>query len=190
MVQLIKSHEITGLILAGGQGSRVGGKDKGLLCYQGEPLIESAIACLKPQVDHIVISANRNIGRYQSYGFPVITDAMSGFQGPLAGVLAALTKINSPLLAVVPVDGVKFPNDLVSRLLEGLVLTETNEIAYAGGSDRDHYLHALLKISVETSLQHYLASAERSVRGWYALRRAARVGFPSTAVFRNLNEIK
>ncbi|TAK92149.1 MAG: molybdenum cofactor guanylyltransferase [Burkholderiaceae bacterium] len=108
---------VTGLILAGGAGKRMGGVDKGWVCHQGVPMIEAALARLTPQVGSILISANRSLERYAALGHPVVQDNSSDFQGPLAGILAGLSACQTPWLQVIPCDTPAFPSDLVQQLL-------------------------------------------------------------------------
>ncbi|MGB9128090.1 MAG: molybdenum cofactor guanylyltransferase, partial [Thiobacillus sp.] len=100
----LASARVAAVILAGGQGQRMGGADKGLIGYRGRPLIEWALAALSPQVGEILISANRNFETYAAYGHRVLPDTLPDFPGPLAGVLAALEAVNVDWLLVVPCD--------------------------------------------------------------------------------------
>lgn len=118
---VIENIAITGLILAGGAGQRMGGQDKGWLEYQGIPLIQTVIQRLRPQVSTLLISANRNLERYAAFGYPVLQDqtnmpATSGYQGPLAGILQGLAACTTPWLQIVPCDTPNFPHTLVTTL--------------------------------------------------------------------------
>ena len=118
--------QLTGLILAGGQARRMGGQDKGLIPLAGRPLIAWVIAALAPQVGRILISANRNQAAYAAFGHPVIGDEaggteLTGFQGPLAGIAAAMTRMETPWLLTLPCDAPLAPTDLASRLAAALV---------------------------------------------------------------------
>ena len=112
----IDSSQITGLVLAGGRGSRMGGVDKGLQIYRGMPLAMHAVLRLSPQVGHVMVNANRNLGAYESMGVPVWPDALPDPSGPLAGFLSGLEHCETPYLVTVPCDSPFFPDDLVSRL--------------------------------------------------------------------------
>src|SRR5919205_1618672 len=111
---------ITGLVLAGGQGRRMGGVDKGLQLLRGRPMIEHVLERLKPQVGEIVINANQNLDRYRVFGHRVVSDAIGGYAGPLAGLHAGLQAITNPLAVTVPCDSPFLPLDLVSRLKDSL----------------------------------------------------------------------
>src|ERR1700732_3234204 len=117
---IIHKNEITGLILAGGRGSRMGGIDKGLQTHLGVPLALHALERLRPEVGTLLLHANRNLGVYQAMGVPVWPDQIMDYPGPLAGMLAGLANCNTPYLVTVPCDTPNFPSDLVARLAEGL----------------------------------------------------------------------
>ncbi|MEW8500460.1 MAG: molybdenum cofactor guanylyltransferase MobA, partial [Candidatus Thiodiazotropha taylori] len=108
--------DYTAVILAGGRGSRMGGNDKGLILFDGKPLIEHVVNTIAPQVGRLLINANRNMVEYQRFGYPVIRDELSGYQGPLAGIYSALEQITTSNLITVPCDGPRLPKDLVARL--------------------------------------------------------------------------
>src|ERR1700679_3295306 len=118
---IIHQNEITGLILAGGRGSRMGGIDKGLQWHLGVPLARHALERLRPQVAALMLNANRNLAAYQAMGVPVWQDETPDFPGPLAGMLAGLEHCDTPYLVTVPCDSPNFPTDLVARLAQGLV---------------------------------------------------------------------
>jgi len=103
-MNITTAFSITGVILAGGQGQRMGGQDKGLITYQQQPLIEHALKALKPQVDGIMINANRNIEQYRRYGYPVIEDELTGFCGPLAGMLSVMQACDTEYILTAPCD--------------------------------------------------------------------------------------
>ncbi len=127
---MIPREHITGLILAGGRGSRMGGVDKGLQTYHGMPLAMNALLRLGPQVGHLMINANRNLGAYEAFGAPLWPDALPDFAGPLAGFLAGLEQCETPYLVTVPCDSPQFPADLVQRLAQALEANDA-EIAMA-----------------------------------------------------------
>src|SRR3954468_21586075 len=114
----IETGDITGVILAGGRGSRMGGVDKGLQNFNGMPLALHTLMRLQPQVGHVLINANRNLGAYESFGVPVWPDVLADFAGPLAGFLAGLENCETPWLVTVPCDTPLFPADLVERLAQ------------------------------------------------------------------------
>jgi len=113
---MIDTHDITGLILAGGRGSRMGGVDKGLQNFRGMPLALHALMRLSPQVGSVMINANRNLSAYESFGMPVWPDGLADYAGPLAGFLCGLERCETPWLLTVPCDTPLFPADLASRL--------------------------------------------------------------------------
>ncbi len=173
------------IILSGGRGSRAGGEDKGLLDHHGTPLVEQVLERLAPQVDDIIISANRNLERYGTRGHTVVSDQLQGFQGPLAGILACLPHCRHPLTLVVPCDVPGLPLDLAARLLPML---EDQEACYAWDGARDQYLCAGLHCTLTNSLRAYLASGQRSVHRWYAGLRCRRVDFSDRPdAFANIN---
>jgi molybdopterin-guanine dinucleotide biosynthesis protein A len=116
----ITTEQITGVVLAGGRGSRMGGVDKGLQNHHGMPLALHALLRLEPQVGAVMINANRNLGAYEAMGVPVWPDALPDYPGPLAGMLAGLERCETPYLVTVPCDTPNFPLDLVERLARGL----------------------------------------------------------------------
>lgn len=118
---------ITGVILAGGQARRMGGEDKGLVLYQQQPLIRFAIDALKPQVDQLIINANRNIERYQDFSFPVISDSIDGYCGPLAGMLSAMQSVDTDYILTSPCDCPSISPQLRQRMMESLLLSSAGK---------------------------------------------------------------
>jgi molybdopterin-guanine dinucleotide biosynthesis protein A len=163
----------------------MGGADKGLIEYQGRPLIEWALAALAPQVDEIFISANRNLDRYAAYGYRVLPDTLPDFPGPLAGVLAALEAVETGWLLVVPCDTPHLPTDLASRLLQA-AQREDAPLAVAADDERVHHSCFLVRTDQRSGLAAYLASGERAVRHWQAGLASAMVRFDA-ACFANFN---
>ena len=182
-----QSEHITGLILAGGQGHRFGNRDKGLIEWQGKALVEHALDFLRPQTDNIIISCNRNFSVYQQYGYPCVEDIMSDYQGPLAGVQTGLKNCPTELCLVIPCDSPKLPADLLSRLLKAL-RNNNADLAYAFDGERQHFLTALIKTTVEPSLNSYLKQEDRRVRGWFKHISVTEVDFSDqNKAFLNLN---
>ncbi|MBW8328953.1 MAG: molybdenum cofactor guanylyltransferase [Thiobacillus sp.] len=177
---------VAAVVLAGGQGSRMGGADKGLLAYQGRPLIEWALAALAPQVGEIVISANRNLDIYAAYGHRVLPDPLPDFPGPLAGVLAALEGVNADWLVVVPCDTPHLPADLVLRLL-GAAQLESVPLAVAADEARVHHSCFIVRTDQRENLAAFLARGERAVRHWQAGMSSTTVRFDA-AGFANFNQ--
>ena len=179
-------QNVAAVILAGGQGRRMGGADKGLIDYQGRPLIEWVLAALAPQVGEIVISANRNLERYAAYGRRVLPDTLPDFQGPLAGVLAALQAVTADWLLVVPCDTPHLPADLALRLL-GAAQLESVPLAVAEDAARVHHSCFLVHTDQRDHLAGFLARGERAVRHWQAELSSTRVRFDA-AGFANFNQ--
>ena len=177
---------ITGLILAGGRGSRLGGQDKGLLPYRGRPLVEWVLAGLKPQVGAILISANRNPAAYARYGHPVLSDTLPDYPGPLAGIREGLKATSTPWLLAVPCDMPHLPADCAARLMQA-ALAQHAQVAYARAAGESHYAVLLMQRSLTAALEAYLQSGGRSVHGFLARQGALAVDFDDPQAFANLN---
>ena len=178
---------ITGLVLAGGMGRRMGGVDKGLLELRGRPLAAWVIERLRPQVDHLLISANQNIERYAAFGHPVVEDGIPGYAGPLAGLHAGLSAASTPLVATAPCDSPFLPDDLVSRLLAALTATGA-ELAVARTFEQPHPVFSLCRREVLPSLTRFLAEGERKVHRWHATLKVVEVAFDDEpGAFENIN---
>ncbi len=186
----ITREQITGLVLAGGRGSRMGGVDKGLQNHRGVPLALHALLRLSPQVGEVMINANRNLAAYESMGAPVWPDPLPDFPGPLAGLLAGLEHCETPYLVTVPCDTPDFPEDLVSRMAHALASADA-EIAMAAtleeGQLRTQPVFCLLKASLSESLVRFLHEGERKVNRWTARHRTVAVPFDDAAAFFNAN---
>ena len=186
----IAPDDITGLILCGGRGTRMGGADKGLQNFNGLPLAMNALLRLGLQVGHGMINANRNLAAYESMGVPVWPDPMGDFPGPLAGWLAGLERVETPYMVTVPCDSPNFPADLVERLATALVV-EDAEIAMAAtvenGAVQVQPVFCLLKTALMESLVAYLHAGERKIDRWTAQHRCATVVFDDAAAFANAN---
>jgi len=179
-----QSGRIAGLILAGGSGQRMSGRDKGLLPWRGQPLIAQVVARLRPQVNTLYISCNRNSTAYAGYADQVFRD-VPGYDGPLAG-LYSLPAVAAPLLLLTPCDTPLVPRDLATTLLQALEATPHADIAYATTEGSPHYLHALLRHRALATLETYLAAGGRSVKGWYACQHVVTAEF-NAACFLNCN---
>jgi molybdenum cofactor guanylyltransferase len=167
---------VTGVILAGGMARRMGGQDKGLVELAGRPLVEWVIAALRPQVAALIVNANRNHARYRDYGFPVVADRMTDFQGPLAGFASALAVAETPWIVTVPCDGPYPAPDLVARLCAALTQAQV-QIAVAADARRLQPVHALLSRALAADLDAFLASGERKIGCWYDRHRTVTVDF-------------
>jgi molybdopterin-guanine dinucleotide biosynthesis protein A len=189
---IIHQHDITGLVLAGGRGSRMGGVDKGLQLHLGVPLALHALKRLNPQVGASMLNANRNLASYQAMGVPVWPDEITDFPGPLAGMLAGLNNCRTPYLATVPCDTPNFPVDLVARLAQG-VESEGVEMATAftheDGDLRAQPVFCLMKISLRRSLRAFIDSGERKTGLFAANHHSAQVVFDDSAAFANANTL-
>lgn len=183
----ISRESITGVIMAGGQGRRMGGEDKGLLEIRGKPMIQYVLDTLRPQVGRILINANRNQERYRELGCPVVTDISGDFLGPLAGMASALQTSESEYLLTVPCDSPLLPARLAEVLSEALQGQQA-EISVATDGERMQPVFALLRRSLLPSLLEYLAQGGRKIDTWYAQHRTALAdcsGFPDA--FLNVN---
>ena len=187
------TDEITGLILAGGAGRRVAGRDKGLIDWHGKPLVEHVARRLRPQVGQLIISCNRNVTAYRKLANKTVVDSRRDFQGPLAGLEAASSHIETPFLVIVACDTPMLPNDLVLRLLAPLVKTASHpaRISYAHDGQRDQYLCAAISRHCLPSLSAYLDEGHRTVHHWYQNHDAIAVDFADqAALFRNFNRVE
>ena len=187
---MLDKARITGLILAGGQGSRLGGVDKGLQVFENQALVQHALQRLTPQVGRVMVSANRNLDVYQRLGVPVWPDATTGYEGPLAGFLSGLSHCETPYLLTVPCDSPRFPADLVQRLWQALQ-DEAADVAIAGtrhGSEIHlEPVFCLMKRELQASLQCYMQSGHRKIERWTAGQRRAVVVFDDATAFANVN---
>ena len=161
-------QEITGLVLAGGRGTRMDGADKGLEPWHGKPLALHALERLRPQVDRVAINANRNLPAYAVWGVPIWSDADADYAGPLAGMLAGLTHCQTAWLLTVPCDAPFFPANLASRLVEAATQARAS-IAFARAPDetgvlRPQPVFCLLHQSTAPSLREYLRNGGRKIR--------------------------
>lgn len=184
---------ITGLILAGGRGTRMGSVDKGLQLLRDKPLVAHVIDGLRPQADALLLNANRNLAQYQAFGVPLCTDENEDFNGPLAGMQAGLRRCETPLLASVPCDSPFLPADLLAGLHEALV-REDADIAVAAsqpsGILQPHPVFCLLKTHLLGDLDHYLQNGGRRMMEWQERQKMTRVLFPDDAAFRNINTLQ
>ena len=187
---MIETKDITGLILAGGRGSRMGGVDKGLQNHHGVPLAMHALMRLSPQVGELMINANRNLGAYESMGAPVWPDTLSDYAGPLAGFLTGLERCETPYLVTVPCDSPLFPADLVARLARALEAADA-EIAMAAtmedGVLQVQPVFCLMRSDVLDSLVRFTQGGQRKIDKWTATLRCVEVPFDEPQAFTNAN---
>ena len=176
---------VSGIVLAGGQGRRMGGVDKGLVHLRGKPMVAWVLERLAPQVGEIVINANQNREAYVRFGHRVVPDEVGGFAGPLAGLHAGLAAVAHELAATVPCDSPFLPADLVARLRAAL---GANDLAVAKTGDQPHPVFSLVRRAVLDHLAQYLASGGRKIDAWYATLKVVEVPFDDKAdAFRNIN---
>lgn len=181
----MQAEQMTGLVLAGGQGRRMGGRDKGLEMFADVPLIEHALHRLRPYVNEILINANRSHDEYSGRGARVVADIEGGYQGPLMGIWTGLTLARTPWVVVVPCDSPVLPDDLVPRLAAGL---GDHDIAMAHDGERAHPVVALIRRSLVDDLGAALAEGERKIDRWYARHALCEVDFSDCPMgFANLN---
>ena len=184
------SARITGLILAGGKGSRMGGVDKGLQSFRGKRLVDHVYERLAPQVGGVVINANQNHDEYRTFGVRVVSDAIGGFAGPLAGLHAGLSVSKRPFLASVPCDSPFLPADLVERLFARIDATGA-ELAVAKTGDQPHPVFSLVRRGVLDHLTEFLKGGGRKIDAWYATLNVVEVGFDDEAeAFSNINTLE
>ena len=179
--------KITGIVLAGGMGRRMGGVDKGLVRFQGKPLAAHVIERLKPQVDEILVNANREREAYEKFGYPVIPDAIGGFAGPLAGLHTGMTSATHALVATVPCDSPFLPADLIARLLAALEEQDA-DLAVARTGNQPHPVFCLCRRSLLPNLTHFLENGGRKIDAWYAGVKSIEVLFDDEEqAFANIN---
>ncbi len=176
---------VSGIVLAGGQGRRMGGVDKGLQPLRGKPMVAWALERLAPQVNEILVNANQNLEAYAKFGHRVVPDAIGGFAGPLAGLHAGLTAASHPLAVTVPCDSPFLPLDLVARLRKAL---GEHDLAVAKTGAQPHPVFSLVRRTVLDHLGQYLSSGGRKIDAWYATLKVVEVSFDDEAdAFRNIN---
>lgn len=185
--------QVTGLVLAGGRGSRMGGVDKGLQLQAGVPLAQQALQRLAPQVGALMVNANRHADVYAAWGVPVWPDELPDYPGPLAGFLAGLAHCATPWLATVPCDTPRFPVDLVARLMQA-VTEQGAELAMAATRGPDGGLQpqpvfCLLPVALAPSLQDFVQRGQRKIDRWTGRHRCATVVFDDADAFFNVNTL-
>ena len=189
---MITPDQITGLILAGGRGSRMGGVDKGLQNHQGSTLAMHALLRLGPQVGEMMINANRNLAAYEAMGVPVWPDALPAYAGPLAGFLAGLEHCEPPYMVTVPCDSPLFPLDLVARLAAALESADA-EIAMAATREGDALqvqpVFCLMRSALIESLVRFTQSGQRKIDKWTQGHRCIGVPFDDAQAFANANTL-
>lgn len=197
----LAASDITGLVLAGGRGTRMGGIDKGLQPHQGQPLVAHALTRLSPQAGTILINANRHLDIYAGFGVPVLPDHTPDYAGPLAGFLAGLENAVTPYLVTVPCDSPRFPLDLVARMGTALQ-THGTSVAMASAPETDddgrtrlraQPVFCLMRVELKTSLRQFLQAGGRKIDRWTDLHHTVIVPFDAPGddplAFANINTL-
>jgi len=178
---------VTGIVLAGGLGRRMGGVDKGLVDFLGKPLIAHVIERLSPQVDEILINANRELDRYAALGYPVIQDDIAGFAGPLAGLHKGMSVAKHPFVLTVPCDSPLLPLTLAVRLMQGLIKNDT-DLAVAKTGAQAHPVFCLCRKKLLKNLEAYLQGGGRKIDTWYSSLMVVEISFDDDPqAFANVN---
>jgi molybdopterin-guanine dinucleotide biosynthesis protein A len=189
----IRREHVTGLVLAGGRGSRMGGLDKGLQQHAGQPLVAHAIARLAPQVGRLIVNANRNLEAYARFGWPVCSDDTPDQPGPLAGFVAGLRACDTPWLVTVPCDSPALPLDLVARLSAAAHEQRASVVLAAAPDDsgvlRPQPVFCLMHRSVLPSLLAFTAAGEAKVGWWARQQGAVQLAFDDPQAFVNINTL-
>lgn len=184
---LPEGAKITGVVLAGGRGSRMGGLDKGLLPFRGRPMVEYAVSALRQVAGHVLISANRSHADYARFGCPVVADGHEDFQGPLAGFLAAMRAAQTPYVVSVPCDSPLLDGNSLARMWRTLEAQDA-EICVAHDGSRLHPVFALADVSLAPDLSAYLLGGGRKVETWLRRHRLALADFSDCPnMFANIN---
>lgn len=189
---MIDTSQITGLILAGGRGSRMGGVDKGLQTFRGAPMALHVMMRLAPQVGALMINANQNLAAYESFGVPVWPDDLPGFAGPLAGLQTGLSRCETEFLVTAPCDSPFLPEDLVARLADAVSACGADlAVAATGDASRKqpHPVFCLARTALLPDLTRFLAEGGRKIDAWYAALKVAEVHFEDENAFRNINTL-
>jgi molybdopterin-guanine dinucleotide biosynthesis protein A len=180
-------RRVTGLILAGGQGRRMGGVDKGLQVLRGKPMVAWVLERLAPQVDELIVNANQNGAEYARFGHRVVPDRIGGFAGPLAGLQAGLEAAAHPLVVTVPCDSPFLPLDLVARLRDAMDRTGA-ALAVAKTGAQPHPVFSLVRKSALSGLTAFLERGGRKIDAWYAALAVVEVPFDDQPdAFSNIN---
>jgi molybdopterin-guanine dinucleotide biosynthesis protein A len=184
----MQTKEVTCIILAGGQGKRMGAKNKALIPFKNSTLIEHTIQAIEPQVDKIIISANQNLLQLKKFGFAVIKDQVEN-QGPLIGITSASTHVNTPIVVVTPCDVINIPDTYVLEMMLKLELTKS-DVVVAKTKGRTHYLNCAFKLEKIEDLIKIISKGTLRVSDWQAQMKTSYVEFDIEGehAFTNLNE--
>lgn len=186
LIKPLVKTQISGLVLCGGAGRRMAGRDKGLLRFHGTPLVEIAIHRLAPQVSSVIISANRHLSEYRALGHPVVQDGFfeenrPHYDGPLAGISAAFNALETDWLATVPCDCPLFPTDLISTLIKASL--DPDKPRFMSG----HPTFSLIPVAQAASITRFLQQGHRKLGDWFSLQQAIAIAPADEEAFRNLN---
>jgi len=188
----MNTEQISGLILAGGRGTRMGHVDKGLQNFRGAPMALHVMLRLQPQVGDLMINANQNLAPYESFGVPVWPDEMQGYAGPLAGMQTGLIHCTTDYMVTAPCDSPFLPVDLVERLASGLLDADADlavAVTGEGPTRQAHPVFCLMKASLLQHLTEFLRDGGRKIDAWYASLNTVDVHFAEEAAFRNINTV-
>jgi len=181
-----RQNKVSGVVLAGGLARRMGQQDKGLIPFNKQPLVCYALAAMAPLVDELLVSANRNQESYRQFGFRVLEDGNEHFNGPLAGILAAMKATSNPILLISPCDSPMVKTEDLTRLLNAL--SEDVEIAVAFDGERLHPVFAALKTELQADLKQYLDNGEHKLQKWFSQHQLVKVDFSDRPeIFANIN---
>jgi molybdenum cofactor guanylyltransferase len=196
MTNTIPAHDITGLILSGGQGARMGYVEKGLQHLHGKPLVKHVLERLSPQVGTTLINANHHLEKYAQFGVDIISDLTSVSLGPLAGMQAGLAACETPYLLCAPCDSPFVPLDLAQRLSEALIAKNADIAIAICNEEIDGVSHismqvvfCLMRADLWDHITAFINKGERRVRAWYATLNTVEVLFDESAAFRNFNTL-
>ena len=195
-MEKLNQHDITGLILAGGRGTRMGNVNKGLQIFQGKPMVAHVVQRLAPQVGKLLINANQDIEEYGNYDAAVIADIVNDYAGPLAGLHAGLSACRTPFLVSAPCDSPFLPCNLVRQLADALH-TQSADIAIATTIEningvmqpQSHPVFSLVHVNLLPHLDNFLRNGGRKISAWYDSLKVAHVVFDNAADFRNINTL-
>ncbi len=185
-----KQIKVSGVILAGGLARRMQKQDKGLILFNEKPMVSYAVQVMSPIVDELFINANRNLDQYKAFNYPVISDQNNDFDGPLAGIFAALSCSHTDVLLVMPCDSPFITEACLQTLLDERKQQDA-EVAVAFDGERTHPVFMALKTSLKDNLAEYLARGERKIDGWFEPLHWVAVDFSHTPeIFSNINTLE
>lgn len=183
----VQTLSVGAVVLAGGLARRMDGRDKGLITLAGKPLVQWVLDSVVPQVDQVIINANRNISGYAVFGHPVVPDILEGHLGPLAGLATGLQTLDQSAVFMCPCDSPFLPADMVQRLHDAMI-AEAADICVASDGERMQPVFCLVRRTVLASLNHFLAGGERKIDLWFAGEKTVTVDFDNAPdAFRNIN---